>query len=95
MFIGQIHGLAGIAAMTLLVVSAVDSIRSGILYIGIFGAGTILGMLLFTFVVSLLFVFSGKMQRMDRILTGTASVISICYGIYYIYLMGYQEGLFI
>ncbi|WP_416117150.1 hypothetical protein [Peribacillus butanolivorans] len=58
--------------MTLLVVSAVDSIKSEILYIGIFGAGTILGMLLFTFVVSLPFVFSGKMQRMDRILTGTA-----------------------
>ncbi|PEJ28327.1 urease accessory protein UreH [Peribacillus butanolivorans] len=95
MFIGQIHGLAGSAAMTLLVVSAVDSIKSAILYIGIFGAGTILGMLVFTCVVSLPFVFSGKMQRMNRILTGTASVISICYGIYYIYLMGYQEGLFI
>lgn len=72
MFIGQNHGLAGSAAMTLLVVSAVDSIKSAILYIGIFGAGTILGMLLFTFVVSLPFVFSGKRQRMDRILTGTA-----------------------
>ncbi|MGG3562380.1 urease accessory protein UreH [Neobacillus rhizosphaerae] len=95
MFIGQIHGLAGSAAMTLLVVSAVDSIRSAVLYIGVFGAGTILGMLLFTFVISLPFVFSGKTQKLDRILTGSAAIISICYGIYYIYLMGYQEGFFI
>jgi len=95
MFIGQIHGLAGSAAMTLLVVSAVDSMKDAVLYIGIFGTGTILGMLLFTFVVSLPFVFAGKIQRVERVLTGIASIISICYGIYYIYLMGYQEGLFI
>jgi hypothetical protein len=94
MVIGQIHGLAGSAAMTLLVVSVVDSIKDAAIYIATFGLGTILGMLLFTVVVSLPFFLSGRFQKVDRILTGTASIISICYGIYYIYLMGYREGLF-
>lgn len=95
MFIGQIHGLAGSAAMTLLVVSVVDSMKDAVLYIGIFGTGTILGMLLFTFVVSLPFVFAGKIKRVEHVLTGIASIISICYGIYYIYLIGYKMGLII
>nr|WP_246860987.1 urease accessory protein UreH [Bacillus sp. REN3] len=95
LFIGQIHGLAGSAAMTLLTLSMVDSFLEACLYIGTFGVGTILGMFLFTIVVSVPFFFSGKINRAERILTGAASVISICYGIYYIYLITIKDGLFV
>jgi hypothetical protein len=94
MFIGQIHGLAGSAAMTLLALSMVDSLQEAVLYIGTFGTGTIIGMLLFTMLMSIPFFYTGKIRKADRLLTGTASVISIFYGIYYIYTIGFQEGLF-
>ncbi|GGC85172.1 hypothetical protein GCM10007216_14860 [Thalassobacillus devorans] len=95
MLIGQIHGLAGSAAMTLLVVSTVDSLQGALIYIGTFGTGTVLGMLLFTLVLSLPFLFTVNKQRINMLLTRGTAILSICYGIYYIYVIGFSNGLFI
>ncbi|SEA34674.1 hypothetical protein SAMN05421743_10481 [Thalassobacillus cyri] len=94
MFIGQIHGLAGSAAMTLLVVSMVDSLQGALLYIGTFGTGTILGMLLFTFVLSIPFLFAVNKNRINFFLTKATAILSIGYGLYYIYMVGFIDGLF-
>ena len=50
--IGVIHGMAGSAALLLLFVDSIDSIWQGILYILMFSFGSILGMLLFSIVIS-------------------------------------------
>lgn len=42
--VGVVHGLAGSAAVALLIVPLVDSMPAAVLYLGMFGAGTIAGM---------------------------------------------------
>ena len=93
--IGQIHGLAGSAAMTLLVITTVDSLRSSLLYIGTFGLGTVLGMVFFTMILSIPFFFTNKGSQLNTLFITSTSLISIGYGIYYIYQIGFLQPLFI
>lgn len=53
--IGMVHGLAGSAALMLLVIPTIDSRPLGLLYIVIFGIGSIGGMMLMSFLVGLPF----------------------------------------
>jgi high-affinity nickel-transport protein len=46
--LGIVHGLAGTAAVTLLVLATVRDPWAGLAYLGVFGLGTILGMVLVT-----------------------------------------------
>jgi sulfite exporter TauE/SafE len=92
-FIGLIHGLAGSAAMVLLTMSTVSTAWQGALYILIFGCGTIVGMLTFSTVIGIPFVLtSGK--QVNRYLNNLAGIVSILFGIYYMYNLGVNEGLF-
>lgn len=93
-FIGFIHGLAGSAAMVLLAMSTVSSVWECALYILIFGAGTILGMLTFTTIIGIPFVYSSKNLMFNRWLTRSAGTISFIFGIYYMYNLGVNDGLF-
>jgi ABC-type nickel/cobalt efflux system permease component RcnA len=92
--IGVIHGLAGSAAMVLLTMSTVSSIWECALYILIFGAGTILGMLCFTTIIGIPFVYSKKSIGLNSRLTQLAGSVSFIFGIYYMYNLGVTEGLF-
>ncbi|AOZ94326.1 sulfite exporter TauE/SafE family protein [Paenibacillus crassostreae] len=94
MLIGLVHGLAGSAAMVLLTMSTVDSVAEGIIYILIFGAGTIVGMLFFTTIIGIPFVYSAKKVSLNKIFTQITGVISTAFGIYYMYNLGVTEGLF-
>jgi ABC-type nickel/cobalt efflux system permease component RcnA len=92
-FIGLVHGLAGSAAMVLLTMSTVSTTWQGALYILIFGAGTVAGMLSFSTVIGLPFVLtSGK--QVNRYLNNITGIISILFGLYYMYNLGVNEGLF-
>lgn len=93
-FIGFIHGLAGSAAMILLTVSTVDSIMECVIYILVFGVGTILGMMCFTTIIGLPFVFSKSNLQVNSTLTKVAGAVSFGFGIYYMYNLGVTEGLF-
>ena len=50
---GLLHGMAGSAALVLLFVDQVESAATGVLYILLFGAGSILGMLVFSLIISI------------------------------------------
>lgn len=52
LFVGSMHGLAGSAALVLLALGQAGSVASGLLYIAVFGLGSILGMALLSVVVS-------------------------------------------
>jgi sulfite exporter TauE/SafE len=93
-FIGFIHGLAGSAAMVLLTMSTVTSVWECALYILIFGAGTILGMLSFTTILGIPFVYSKKNLGVNKGLTRLAGTVSFIFGLYYMYNLGIAEGLF-
>ena len=94
MLIGLVHGLAGSGAMVLLTMSTVNSAWEGAIYILIFGAGTVIGMLFFTTIIGIPFIISAKKLSLNKILTQITGVISTVFGIYYMYNLGVTEGLF-
>jgi len=92
--IGFIHGLAGSAAMILLTMETVHSVWEGVLYLLIFGFGTVAGMLMFTTLIGIPFVFSVSRTSINHALTRVTGVVSTAFGIYYMYNLGVTEGLF-
>ncbi len=94
MLIGFVHGLAGSGAMILLTMSTVKSVWEAVMYILIFGVGTVIGMLFFTTIIGIPFVFSKQRLRVNRTLTMTMGAISTVFGMYYMYNLGINEGLF-
>ncbi len=77
--VGAIHGLAGSAALLLLVLATVDSSAGALIYIGAFSIGNVFGMWLFTLVLSLPFQFSG--ERWIRLIQRLAGWLSILLGV--------------
>jgi sulfite exporter TauE/SafE len=92
--IGLVHGLAGSGAMVLLTMSTVESIEEAAIYILIFGAGTVIGMLFFTTIIGIPFVLSNKRKTISRPLGIITGVISTVFGLYYMYNLGVTDGLF-
>ena len=76
--VGMVHGLAGSAALMLLVLSTIESPLGGLLYIVIFGLGSVGGMLLLSGIISLPFILTAQrfslMNRWIRVFAGIASV---------------------
>jgi len=86
MIVGLIHGLAGSAALVLLVLSTINSVFMGILYILIFGIGSIIGMMLISKIISLPFKFMMKRShRADNMLKFGTGFVSLTVGISIIY----------
>lgn len=95
LLIGMVHGLAGSAALMLLVIPTIESRPLGLLYIAIFGIGSIGGMMLMSLIVGLPFHFTAtKFNQYNRILQGIAGLISIVFGLLIVYEKGVTEGLF-
>lgn len=63
LLVGCVHGLAGTAGLVLLAVPAVESGTAAIAYLVVFGAGTVLGMMLFSLVISVPLAISVKRLR--------------------------------
>lgn len=95
LFIGMVHGLAGSAALMLLVIPTIHSRPLGLLYIAIFGIGSIGGMMLMSFLVGLPFhLTASRFNQYNRILQGVAGLVSIIFGLLIVYEKGVTEGLF-
>jgi nickel/cobalt exporter len=95
LLVGAMHGLAGSAALTLLVLTQIESAALGLLYLAVFGLGSILGMLLMSGLIALPFVFSArKLTGIHYGLQAAAGVFSIAFGFWYAYETGTASGLF-
>jgi sulfite exporter TauE/SafE len=93
--IGVVHGLAGSAAV-MLVVLATDEVTSfwvGIFYILIFGVGTIISMSALTLLMGIPFAVSGQFQRLNAVIAGVAGTGSIVFGVFLMYRLAVVEGL--
>jgi len=66
--VGLVHGLAGSSALMLLVLTTVDSVWLGVIFILVFGAGTIVGMLITSTLIALPFKWMTNFAGIDRIL---------------------------
>ena len=79
--VGMVHGLAGSAALLLLVLAAVPSLGVGLVYILVFGAGSILGMVFLATAMSIPFAMSAeRTARVHQTLRAAAALFSIVLG---------------
>jgi len=93
--IGLVHGLAGSAAVALLVLSTIHSPVWATAYLLIFGAGTMLGMMCMTAAIAIPLTFAGdRFARLSRYLGTASGVASLCFGSFLVYQLGFVGGLF-
>jgi len=79
--VGMIHGLAGSAALMLLVLTTVRTPVQGMCYLLVFGSGSITGMLLMSIVVALPFALTAvRFQRINEAVRMAAALTSIALG---------------
>jgi high-affinity nickel permease len=94
LLVGIVHGLAGSAAVALLVLSTIRQPKWELLYLLIFGMGTIAGMMLITVALALPFSFAGhRFAWLNRSLVLGSGLVSLCFGIFICYQVGFLNGL--
>ena len=95
LFVGVVHGLAGSAAVALLVLTTIHDPRWAVVYLLIFGVGTIAGMMLITLALALPFSFAGtRFAWVNRGLVTASGLVSLCFGLFISYQVGFVDGLF-
>lgn len=95
LLIGMLHGLAGSAALMLLVLSTIQSALEGIVYILIFGFGSILGMMVISTLIGLPFsLSSGRFTSINHVIKFSAGTLSMALGIFVMIDIGFIKGLF-
>jgi ABC-type nickel/cobalt efflux system permease component RcnA len=93
--VGLVHGLAGSAAVALLVLTTIRNPQWAVLYLLVFGIGTIAGMMLITAALVLPFAFSGRQfSRLNWGLRVVSGLISVGFGLFVVYELGFVNGLF-
>ena len=93
--IGLIHGLAGSAAVALLVLSTIHSPVWSTAYLLIFGAGTMIGMMCMTAAIAIPLTFAGdRFAKLSRYLGTASGMASLCFGSFLVYQLGFLGGLF-
>jgi sulfite exporter TauE/SafE len=93
--IGIVHGLAGSAAVALLVLSTIHSPIWATVYLLIFGAGTMVGMMCMTAVMAVPLAYAGsRFASVSRVFSVASGVVSVCFGFFLVYQLGFLGGLF-
>lgn len=88
--IGVVHGLAGSAAIALLVLTTIRDTLRAMLYLLVFGGGTVLGMMLLTTAMTVPIGFaSRRIGSLDRIMAAVTGAVSLAFGLFLVY----QHGL--
>jgi high-affinity nickel-transport protein len=93
--IGTVHGLAGSAAVALLVLPIIHDPAWAMAYLLIFGVGTIAGMMLITAAIAVPVSYSTRFQFLHCHLGTAAGVLSLGFGLFLVYQIGYVDGLFV
>ena len=93
--VGLVHGLAGSAAVALLVLTTIRDPWGATAYLAVFGVGTIAGMILITAAIGVPFAFAGKVShRMNWGIRVASGLISLGFGLFLAYQIGFVSGLF-
>jgi uncharacterized membrane protein (DUF441 family) len=93
--VGIVHGLAGSAAVALLVLATIRDPRWAMLYLLVFGVGTIAGMMLVTAALAWPFARRGaRLATVQRGVRVAAGLVSLVFGLLVAYRIGVVDGLF-
>ncbi len=93
--VGMVQGVAGSAALTLLVLASIEDPVKGVVYLLLFGLGSVLSMGVMTILIGLPFVFSAnRLPNLNRFIQFGTGTLSILFGVFLMYRIGFVEGLF-
>jgi ABC-type nickel/cobalt efflux system permease component RcnA len=93
--VGVVHGVAGSAAVALLVLTTIRNVRWAIAYLLIFGVGTIAGMMLITMSIASAFTMVGRgRQKFAHRLALASGLLSLAFGLFVAYRICFVHGLF-
>jgi high-affinity nickel-transport protein len=93
--VGVVHGLAGSAAVALLVLTTIRNVRWAVAYLLIFGVGTIAGMMVVTMLLASAFTLVGRgRQNFSRRLAFASGLLSLGFGLFVAYQICFVYGLF-
>jgi ABC-type nickel/cobalt efflux system permease component RcnA len=91
--VGVVHGLAGSAAVALLVLATIRDPLWATAYLLLFGAGTVVGMMAITVVIAMPFTYSaGRFATVHRGLGVAAGLLSLVFGLFLAYQIGLVDG---
>jgi high-affinity nickel-transport protein len=94
LLVGIVHGLAGSAAVALLILASIQNSRWAIAYLLVFGVGTIAGMMVITMSLASTFHFVGKkFERFSQRLAMASGLISLAFGLLIAYQICVTQGL--
>jgi high-affinity nickel-transport protein len=92
--IGVVHGLAGSAAVALLVLTTLDKASWALTYLGVFGIGTVAGMMLITATMALpIKLAMERFASAERVMARATGALSLAFGIFLAYRIGFVDGL--
>ena len=93
--VGLVHGLAGSAAVALLVLTTIGDPRWAMAYLVLFGIGTIVGMMLITVVIAAPMAYTARrLTHVERHLRVASGLLSLGFGLFLVYHIGFVSGLF-
>jgi high-affinity nickel-transport protein len=93
--VGIVHGLAGSAAVALLVMSTIHNPFWSAIYLGVFGLGTIAGMMLISIGMAVPVAISPvPSTTLERWMVFGSGVLSVAFGLFIVWHIGFSEGLF-
>jgi ABC-type nickel/cobalt efflux system permease component RcnA len=95
LIVGIVHGLAGSAAVALLILASIRNSTWAIAYLLVFGIGTIAGMMLITMSIASAFRIAGnRFQAFGRRLALVSGLISLAFGVFVAYQICVVQGFF-
>ena len=95
LLIGLMHGMAGSAAVALLVLATLHNSRWALAYLLVFGAGTVAGMMVITLMMASALRYAGSRSAwINRRLSFATGYLSLAFGLFIVYQMGYLHSLF-
>jgi ABC-type nickel/cobalt efflux system permease component RcnA len=93
--IGMVHGLAGSAALMLIVLATIPSPGLALAYVGIFGLGSVGGMMAMSALIGIPFVLTAnRSETLNFIVRGASGFLSIGFGIFYAWQIAAVDRLF-
>ena len=93
--VGLVHGLAGSAAVALLILTTLHNPYWAVAYLLVFGIGTIAGMMVITAAMASALRYAGSRSAwVNRRLSLATGILSVAFGLFIVYQMGIVHGLF-
>jgi hypothetical protein len=95
LLVGVVHGLAGTGAIAVAVVPLIPDPAWAIVYLLLFGAGTVAGMTVVTAAIAVpAALAAARIGHVHRYLRLTSGVVSIAFGLFLAHQIGVVDGLF-